>query len=265
MQVLAVEPHETQARPIALHELTDGATQFPAAEQHPDGHEVESHTHTALTQRWPPAQAGIHPGAPPAEPPAIPPDAPPAEPPPDPPDPPAVPPAVVPPPAPPPDAPPAIPPDVPPEVPPADPPDAPPANPPEAPPPPPTVPPPPVWEPTVPMQNPSEHVAPKPHVEHDAPPRPQKLSRSPETHCPSRQQPLVHVLGVHMVAGLPVQPETAANERQSAAMTRSGWLSDIMFAEPQRGRRVQENAAIASTGEGPRHQSALVQARGSAQ
>jgi hypothetical protein len=204
-------PQETQARPIVLHELCDCATQFPAAEQHPDGHEVASQTHTALTHRLPLAQAGTQPGAPPAVPPAVPPAAPPAVPPDDPPaappddppavppdDPPAVPPddppAVPPddPPAVPPDDPPAVPPDVPPAAPPDDPPDDPPAVPPLTPPAAPPESPPPV--PDVSSRHaPTWHTWFCGHCRHETPETPQKSTVLPLRHMPLGSQQPRHV------------------------------------------------------------------------
>lgn len=51
VQTLAVTPHETQAPPLVLQELSAIAVQFPAAEQHPVGHEVPSQTQRPFTQR----------------------------------------------------------------------------------------------------------------------------------------------------------------------------------------------------------------------
>jgi hypothetical protein len=47
----AVIPHDTQARPMVLHEENAGVMQLPAAEQQPAGHEVASQTQVTPTQR----------------------------------------------------------------------------------------------------------------------------------------------------------------------------------------------------------------------
>jgi hypothetical protein len=50
-QAFAVCPHETQARPMVLHDESAGLMQLPAAEQHPPGHDVPSQTQTPAAQR----------------------------------------------------------------------------------------------------------------------------------------------------------------------------------------------------------------------